>query len=159
VSGLCEICGEQAALDRHHRKRRSQGGDDSPANIMEICRMCHNVIHADPAWAYDQGYLVKSWEDPASVPVERKTDQLVFEPAPGQECPTCYRRVPHKQKKTSPKTDVLSYRAPVGEKETTFEVLEAAARHAGLYETPHWQWKTYLKGLVALLQLTEEEAR
>jgi hypothetical protein len=78
---------------------------------------------------------------------------------PGAECPTCKRRVPHKQKKTSPKTDVLSYRAPVGEKETTFEVLEAAARHAGLYETPHWQWKTYLKGLVALLQLTEEEAR
>jgi hypothetical protein len=39
---------------------------------MELCWKCHGEIHAEPAWAYEHGYLVHSYDDPASVPVDLK---------------------------------------------------------------------------------------
>jgi hypothetical protein len=54
---------------RHHRKLRSQGGDDSPENILLVSPELHTFIHANPGLSYARGWLVKSWQEPSEVPV------------------------------------------------------------------------------------------
>lgn len=56
-------------IHRHHRKRRSQGGDDSPANVIEIPDALHDWIHANPSEATALGLLVPSYGDPAEVTI------------------------------------------------------------------------------------------
>jgi len=41
----CNSCGTLVRLDRHHKKLRSQGGDDSDENLEWLCRKCHNKKH------------------------------------------------------------------------------------------------------------------
>jgi hypothetical protein len=53
----------------HHRKLRSQGGTNDLANLLDVCRRCHATIHANPAASYATGLLVRSYDDPAQVPV------------------------------------------------------------------------------------------
>ena len=60
---------EAGVMHRHHRKLRSQGGDDSEQNIMLVSPEQHRWIHDNPAASYARGWLVKSWQDPAEVPV------------------------------------------------------------------------------------------
>lgn len=67
-SGMSPDCTGQA-VHSHHRKMRSQGGDDDPENKMNVCSFCHLAIHASPAKAYAMGQLVKSYDDPAEVAV------------------------------------------------------------------------------------------
>lgn len=58
----------------HHRRRRSQGGGDTPANLVAVCRGCHEAIHGSPARAVAEGLLVASSTEPntsAVVKVER----------------------------------------------------------------------------------------
>ena len=43
--GRCEECGKFANLDRHHKIHRSQGGKDTPDNIVYLCRICHMKAH------------------------------------------------------------------------------------------------------------------
>jgi hypothetical protein len=57
-------------LHKHHRKLRAQGGDDSPANIMFVTPEMHTFIHSNVAEAYERGWLVKSWQDPAEVTIK-----------------------------------------------------------------------------------------
>lgn len=35
----------------HHRVLRSQGGADEPFNLIGVCHVCHDFIHANPAEA------------------------------------------------------------------------------------------------------------
>lgn len=62
------ICEAQApgctgrAVHAHHRKRRSQGGDNSSANLLRVCVQCHTYIHANPERSYAKGWLVHSWD-------------------------------------------------------------------------------------------------
>lgn len=119
---LCVICGK-SAQHTHHRKRRSQGGTDEPANLMRVCLECHDWIHNNPAKAFAKGWLVHSWDDAATVKIkgtfesgagmvsgenpERGVSPSAWleTPAPdssaplepGSTCPTCKRRVrgPH----------------------------------------------------------------
>lgn len=56
-----------SALDPHHRKLRSQGGDDSWGNQIRLPRAIHDLIHDNPEVAYEHGMLVKSHDDPASI--------------------------------------------------------------------------------------------
>jgi hypothetical protein len=49
---------------------RSQQGDDSPENIMLVTEELHRWIHANPGISYARGWLVKSHEDPAKIPVQ-----------------------------------------------------------------------------------------
>ncbi len=59
---------------------------------------------------------------------------------PGKECPTCHNRIPHKKKKTSPTSAVHSFRGPIDEKDSTKEIVEAAAQHTGVgTERPFWK--------------------
>lgn len=46
------------ATDRHHVLRRSHGGGDERENTRDLCRWCHlEVIHRNPAMAYEQGWM------------------------------------------------------------------------------------------------------
>lgn len=69
----CEVCGRYGATNAHHRKNRSQGGQDVLSNLMLLCgsgtTLCHGLITGSPRWAAEQGYTVWSHEDPDSKPV------------------------------------------------------------------------------------------
>ncbi|HEX7022621.1 MAG TPA: HNH endonuclease signature motif containing protein [Trueperaceae bacterium] len=65
ASGRCEICG-RPGLEMHHRRRRAQGGKDSPENLLLLCRECHDFIHHNPAWAYERGYLLRGYGEVAA---------------------------------------------------------------------------------------------
>lgn len=69
--GRCELCGQplRDRCQRHHRKLRSQGGLDDVANLVLLHPNCHNTVHANPLWAQDHGWIVKSRRNPATVPI------------------------------------------------------------------------------------------
>jgi len=73
----CFCCGTSIAGERYslgHRQRASQGGRAVPSNLITLLgwggEMCHGRIdnRADPA-DEAKGYTVRSWADPALVPV------------------------------------------------------------------------------------------
>lgn len=70
AGGYCEVCTRPGPTHIHHRKLRSQGGKHEVANLLHIHTICHHEIHAYPARAYDRGWLVHGWNDPAAVPVQ-----------------------------------------------------------------------------------------
>jgi 5-methylcytosine-specific restriction endonuclease McrA len=41
----CQNCGRQQNLEVHHKKMRSQGGNDSDANLITLCHSCHANEH------------------------------------------------------------------------------------------------------------------
>ena len=57
-------------IHRHHRKRRSQGGDDSPGNIILLPQEIHAWVHDNPEKAYELGWLVRSFEDPQEISIQ-----------------------------------------------------------------------------------------
>lgn len=72
--GYCEKCGtglNQRAFAAHHRKLRSQGGQDEITNLVALCHFCHNLgtksIHLNPAMSYKTGWMVHNWQDPEAV--------------------------------------------------------------------------------------------
>ena len=70
--GQCELCRQTFPLglfERHHRKRRSQGGQNVMSNVLVLCRGCHLWAHANPREAKLLGLLVSRWDDPRTVPV------------------------------------------------------------------------------------------
>jgi hypothetical protein len=71
---------------------------------------------------------------------------------PGETCPTCKRRVNHKRNSRSPVSKVVSFRMPRDVAESYEEVIEAAARHLGVYERPFWKYTVVNAGLVYALQ-------
>lgn len=58
----------------HHRLRRSQGGLNTPDNLITLCGSgttgCHGWVHANVADSQDAGWLVRSGHDPALIAVE-----------------------------------------------------------------------------------------
>lgn len=69
--GCCELCAQPlgAIFQCHHRKLRSRGGQDSVCNLVALHGKCHNRVHGHPAWATEQGFMVASTDDPATIPV------------------------------------------------------------------------------------------
>jgi hypothetical protein len=43
--GICQLCGKKAQTEKHHKKTKGSGGDDTEENLIEVCRMCHTKIH------------------------------------------------------------------------------------------------------------------
>jgi 5-methylcytosine-specific restriction endonuclease McrA len=41
----CQKCGSFRNLDVHHMRRRSALGDDVEANLITLCRECHQTLH------------------------------------------------------------------------------------------------------------------
>lgn len=73
AAGRCERCSTRITRETgqfHHRKLRSRGGDDSPANCVALCPACHEWVHANPRLATVTGWMVPSWADPAKIPVQ-----------------------------------------------------------------------------------------
>ncbi len=52
--GKCKICGLSKALVQHHTGHRRYSNE-----VILICWECHAKVHANPEWAYNNGYLVK----------------------------------------------------------------------------------------------------
>lgn len=63
--GMCELQASPNCTGRgchvHHRKTRSQGGENSLENLRHACLLCHSFIHAHPEASYAAGWLVPSW--------------------------------------------------------------------------------------------------
>src|SRR5207249_1079076 len=58
VSQVCEICGTNRTLDRHHVVSRGMGGSKNPEvhsdeNLMTLCRQCHRNIH-EGGWVLER---------------------------------------------------------------------------------------------------------
>lgn len=68
----CEFCGEpfRGQMELHHRRLRSQGGQDTAENLAAIHPACHVRAHQYPAQSREWGWIVPSWADPAEVPVQ-----------------------------------------------------------------------------------------
>ena len=66
---LCERCGRRPGSEYCHRLARSQGGLWCPSNAWWGCSQCHRECHASPALAYEQGWHVRSHQNPAVVPM------------------------------------------------------------------------------------------
>lgn len=73
----CVCCGVSVIgqpYSLQHRKRRSQGGDNSPPNLITVLGTgttgCHLRIDSriDPH-DEEKGYTVRSWQNPSDVPV------------------------------------------------------------------------------------------
>lgn len=43
--GKCEICGKRGQTEKHHKKSKGSGGNDTEENLIEVCRICHTKIH------------------------------------------------------------------------------------------------------------------
>lgn len=41
----CALCDSNRGLQIHHVIHRSQGGSDSPQNLITVCWRCHAVLH------------------------------------------------------------------------------------------------------------------
>ena len=72
--GICCRCGRHAATEAHHRQLRSRRGLDTWANQVGLCHDCHtaapDAVHRNVELATFQGWIVASWEDPATVPLD-----------------------------------------------------------------------------------------
>ena len=72
----CEFCGRMftgapgMGTEIHHRKLRSQGGADDLDNLVLVHTLCHHRAHHYPEQSYEWGWLVRSHDDPAAVPVK-----------------------------------------------------------------------------------------
>lgn len=78
--GVCEMallgCTGQAT-DPAHRVRSGMGGrkgnaktvHDVLSNLTHSCRHCHSRTHAEPAFAYTLGLMLRDGSDPTSEPV------------------------------------------------------------------------------------------
>ena len=67
----CERCRVPGA-QIHHRKPRQMGGTSDPAinaltNLVFVCVTCHDEIERNRQMAYESGWLVRRWQDPAEV--------------------------------------------------------------------------------------------
>lgn len=51
---ICEICPRWAPLVQHHVHHRRYSDQ-----CIWICDSCHRRIHADPRWAYMNGYMAR----------------------------------------------------------------------------------------------------
>jgi hypothetical protein len=60
--GRCEVQGPTCAhIGRHvHHTRRPRHLYHAPEWLLHVCHSCHAYIHAHPALAYDQGWLLRS---------------------------------------------------------------------------------------------------
>lgn len=41
----CQLCGKVGQTEKHHKKTKGSGGDDTEENLIEVCRQCHTKLH------------------------------------------------------------------------------------------------------------------
>jgi len=83
ADGMCEVCGLEQATNAHHRKNRSQRGQDDLSNLMLVCgsgtTKCHGWITEHPADSYINGWSVRSTGNPARTPVLYRGSWVVLD--------------------------------------------------------------------------------
>lgn len=72
--GYCEKCGlvlDLESADFHHRQLKSQGGKDTAENGILVHHRCHiqhkDSIHDNPKKSVEMGWMVRSWDNPATA--------------------------------------------------------------------------------------------
>lgn len=77
VPGVCQ----GRATNWHHRRNRSAGGRWVPSNGLDLCGTgttgCHGYITEHPAESAENGWTVRSWNDPVHVPALIHTTSFV----------------------------------------------------------------------------------
>lgn len=74
---LCDRCGLSVRHPQyHHRRPRGMGGSDNTiiglaSNALLLHPNCHEWIERNRTAAVKNGWLVRSWDDPADVPILR----------------------------------------------------------------------------------------
>lgn len=78
AAGACERCGKECGpVQRHHRKRRREGGD-SLENLLFVGAGCHAHIHAHPVESRRYGWIVSMSREPISIPVLWRSREWVY---------------------------------------------------------------------------------
>lgn len=83
--GTCEICGIRPGESVHHRRKQSQQGPWTPSNCLHLCGDgrspdgCHGMVTNTRSEYYDNGWLVRSWEDWAAKPVLYRGRMVVLD--------------------------------------------------------------------------------
>lgn len=80
AGNLCECCGGDfigTTIERHHRKRRRDGGDRL-SNVLLLRGSCHAHWTAHPREAVRRGIIVPTYRDPADLPVLHRGTTLVM---------------------------------------------------------------------------------
>lgn len=72
----CQRCGTTSGtLDPHHRIARGRGGTTKPevsfglANLVTLCRACHDEVEAHPERSFQEGWRVRHGGRPAEIPI------------------------------------------------------------------------------------------
>lgn len=73
---ICEGCGRSQADEVHHRQPRGMGGvhggaalhANSPANLLALCRVCHDRTEDQPEEMRRLGWLVPHYTDAWTTP-------------------------------------------------------------------------------------------
>lgn len=84
---VCVICGRGGeGLNLHHRRLRQHGSEAErhlPSNLITVCGSgttgCHGEIHADPRASYARGWMVHSYSDPLTTPVDTCHGRLLLD--------------------------------------------------------------------------------
>src|SRR5690554_3818788 len=58
VTAMCECCRAKAAVQIHHKRGRLGADLLDTRYFMGVCDECHSLVHSDPTWAYEQGFLI-----------------------------------------------------------------------------------------------------
>lgn len=163
----------------HHLFRRSAGYpswwvqlEDGTVigNRIGLCPMHHHLVTVNKTriiWKYGNYWWINedgkgwemSWQPPkpeAVNPEISPSANFSGEIPPGEECPSCKRRVPHPKKKSSPSTSVFSTRVPIDDADTFKSMVDAAAEHMGIKAKPHFVYNVLLTGVTLVLQSPKE---
>jgi len=86
--GFCERCGEQPAVQIHHRRPRGMGGSsredtNNAANALHLCVGCHQWIESNRAEAVEMGWLVRQESKPLHMPVLLRGEWVWLDDAGG----------------------------------------------------------------------------
>lgn len=75
----CQACGAIGS-EIQHRVRRREGGHRY-SNLIRVCSNDHRMIHANPAWALEEGFTVSAVfeQDPSTIPVHTYRGWTLFD--------------------------------------------------------------------------------
>ncbi|GAB2955611.1 HNH endonuclease signature motif containing protein [Aquaspirillum soli] len=52
----CELCSSELNIHGHHISDYSFGGEATPENILVVCKVCHDKVHAGEITVYTYDY-------------------------------------------------------------------------------------------------------
>ena len=86
----CALCDDNHGLQIHHVMKRSQGGTNSPHNLITLCSDCHALAH---------GTKLRDWQDVTQEDIEQACCEYLADfyapgwnpwtanPRPCEQCP------------------------------------------------------------------------